>query len=132
MTLVLVVDDSPVDRHLAGSLLRESGAFSVEFAEHGAEALARVQQLPPDIVVTDLQMPEVDGLQLIESLKKTHPQIPIVVMTSRGSESHAVKALRSGAASYLPKSRSASALTQTVEDVLAVARADRHVGRLNE
>ena len=132
MTVVLVVDDSPVDRHLVGSLLAEEGSLQVEFASHGGEALERVKASPPDIVLSDLQMPGLDGLGLIEALKQSHPQIPIVVMTSKGSEEFAVKALRTGAASYLPKSRLAAELLPTIDEVLSVARADRHVGRLSE
>lgn len=132
MTSVLVVDDSPVDRHLAGSLLKEGGTYQVQFAEHGGQALELVRQSPPDIVVTDLQMPEVDGLALVQELKQSHPAVPVVLMTSQGSEAIAVQALKTGAASYLPKSRLAFELLQTIEDVLSVARADRQVGRLHE
>jgi len=132
MTRVLVVDDSAVDRHLACSLLKESGEFEVDFAADGNEALERIRQSEPEIVVTDLQMPELDGLGLVESLKRTSPLIPVIVMTSKGSEEIAVKALRSGAASYLPKSRLAFELPQMVEDILSVVRADRHIGRLND
>jgi CheY-like chemotaxis protein/anti-sigma regulatory factor (Ser/Thr protein kinase) len=132
MTYVLVVDDSPVDRHLAGSLLKEHGSYTVAFAEHGGQALEQVSQTLPDIVVTDLQMPEVDGLALVQELKRLHPQVPVVLMTSQGSEAIAVQALKSGAASYLPKSRLSFELLQTIEDVLAVSRADRQSGRLNE
>lgn len=132
MPLVLVVDDSPVDRHLAGRLLQECPDYSVQFAEHGGQALQQVRSAVPDIVVTDLQMPEVDGLALIQELRSLQPQVPVIVMTSQGSEAIAVQALKSGAASYLPKSQLPGQLVATVEDVLSVARADRHVGRLNE
>ncbi len=67
MPSVLVVDDSPVDRRLATALLEKQADLTVGTATHGAEALATVADQMPDIVVTDLQMPGMDGLELVRA-----------------------------------------------------------------
>jgi CheY-like chemotaxis protein len=139
MATVLVVDDSSLDRHLAGSLLqRAAGAspsdkqarFSVAFAANGQEALAAIQKEPPDLVLTDLQMPDMDGLKLVEEIRSRYPFLPVVLMTGQGSEDVAIQALHHGAASYVPKKNLAHDLAQTLWDVLAVAGARKHEQRL--
>lgn len=121
MPTVLVVDDSAVDRRLVGGLLKRGPGLEVDYAENGKEALARIAVAAPDLVVTDLQMPEMDGLELVSRMKDEHPDIPVVLVTGHGSEETAVAALRQGASSYVPKRLLAEELVDTVESVLAVA-----------
>ena len=130
MPSVLVVDDSSVDRRLASMLLSKGTTLSVETADNGVAALEYMKQHEPDIVVTDLQMPELDGLGLIRRVRMHHPRVPVVLMTAHGSEDLAVEALEAGAASYVPKSVMPEKLLDTVEQVLAVSRADRNLDRL--
>ncbi|HVJ85422.1 MAG TPA: response regulator [Caulifigura sp.] len=120
MTAVLVVDDSLVDRRRAGALLERSGDWQLRFAENGAEALAQVREQAPDVVVTDLQMPELDGLGLVRTLAREFPLLPVILMTGQGSETIAVEALEAGAASYVPK-RELDLLPETVERVQTIA-----------
>src|SRR5262245_17006419 len=129
MMSVLVVDDSAMDRRLAGSLLKKHGLSPI-YAANGLEALAAVQQSPPDLVVTDLQMPELDGLELVEAIRQKFPFVPIVLMTAHGSEEIAVRALQKGAASYVPKRNLAEELATTVANVLELTRADRQHQRV--
>lgn len=129
---VLVVDDSPMDRRLAGGLLERNAELEVRYASDGAAALAEFDRDPPDIVVTDLQMPEMDGLELVAALRTRQPLAAVVIMTAYGSEDIAVEALEAGAASYVPKSQLARSLLSTVEKVLAVTRADERDARLLE
>lgn len=124
MVKVLVVDDSAMDRRLAGSLLKRAG-MEVTYAENGVQALAAIERSVPDIVVTDLQMPEMDGLELVEAIRKAHPSLPVVLMTAHGSEEIAVVALRRGAASYVPKRNLAKDLVATILHILEVATRDR-------
>lgn len=102
MTKVLVVDDALVDRKLAGKCVEQEGMTPV-YAEDGTQALDMVAADPPDLVITDLQMPGMDGLDLVTELQHTHPGLPVILMTAFGSEEIAVKALQFGAASYVPK-----------------------------
>ena len=122
MTTILVVDDSPVDRRLAGSLLETTPGTVVVYAGDGREALRAVSAGPPDLVVTDLQMPGMDGLALVEALRKSHPGVPVVLMTAHGSEEIAAAALRRGAASYVPKRELAADLARTAARLVALAR----------
>ncbi|HUY32281.1 MAG TPA: response regulator [Pirellulales bacterium] len=132
MPKVLVVDDLAVDRRLARSLLARNPDLRISLAASGAEALACFEESVPDLVVTDLQMPELNGLELVVAVRQRHPLVPVVLMTAYGSEEVAVRALKAGAASYVPKTRLARDLLRTVESVLASAGAQRRDARLLE
>jgi len=125
MTTVLVVDDSAVDRTLVRELLGNKARWTIDEAANGVEALSRMKHAVPDVVVTDMQMPEMDGLQLVTAMREQHPGVPVILVTAHGSEALAVEALDKGAASYVPKSQLADKLLGTVEKVLALVRADR-------
>jgi CheY-like chemotaxis protein len=124
MTTVLIVDDSVVDRKLAGGCLKASDV-EVAFACDGREALELIAEDPPDLVVTDLQMPEVDGLELVQQMRTRYRSIPVILMTAHGSEEVAVTALKAGAASYVPKKNLSQDLEETVRNVLSVASSER-------
>jgi CheY-like chemotaxis protein len=132
MVKILVVDDGPVDRALAGKLLEKHADWSVAYAEHGRQALASLERDTFDLVVTDLQMPEMNGLELVSEVRTKHPYVPVILMTAHGSEDIALEALRRGAASYVPKQNLARDLGQTVEGVLGVTTAQRGQQRLLE
>ena len=103
MAKILVVDDSAVDRRFVGGLLKRQAEYSVEFAEDGSDALTKMRQQVPDVIVTDLQMPNRNGLELVSAVRMHHPGVPVILMTGHGSEGLAVEALHRGAASYVPK-----------------------------
>jgi len=130
MPSVLVVDDTAVDRQLAGGLLEKSPNLTVSFAENGMQALELIQQSCPDLVVTDLQMPEMDGLQLLTSITQSHPEVPVILMTAHGSEVVAAQALANGAASYVPKHSLADNLVETVTHILSMSVTDQRYSRL--
>jgi CheY-like chemotaxis protein len=127
---VLIVDDSAADRRLVGGLLERSGGISVEYAKDGKEAIDRFQTRVPELAVTDLIMPEMDGLALVAAVKSEFPLVPVVLMTARGNEEIALAALRAGAAGYVPKRILAQDLALTVKRILAAAREDRSLSRL--
>ncbi len=132
MTSILIVDDSAVDRALARELLGKEPDWKIEQAENGEEGLRRIQESPPDVVVTDLQMPGMDGLELVTAARDFHFVVPIILMTAHGSEELALEALARGAASYVPKSQLVHTLLPSVKQVLSLARADRSHKRLIE
>ena len=115
---VLLVDDSATDRRLFEGLLSKYLQFNVETAEDGSHALKIMAVKVPDVVVTDLQMPNMDGLQLVENIRSLYPLVPVILITSAGSEEVASKALQRGAAGYVPKSRCDELLGDTVENVI--------------
>ena len=125
MADVLVVDDSPIDRMLIDGLLKKDHRMKVTRAASGADALAALDENEPDLIVTDLQMPEMDGLELVTAMRIHFPHIPVVLITAHGSEELAVRALEQGAASYVPKSQLARNLLPAVDHVLEMAREKR-------
>lgn len=125
MPTILIVDDSAIDRRLAGGLLASIDEAKVEYAIDGSDALVKMELHVPDIVVTDLDMPSFNGLELVEVIRKAYPMTPVILMTAQGSEEIAVQALRAGAASYVPKRQLSLQLGETVQRVLQAARLDR-------
>ena len=121
MTTILVVDDSPVDRAVVTGFLEPAG-FTVLQAENGEEALASVKRARPDVVLTDMKMPVMDGLALVKTMRSTYPDIPVILMTAYGSEETAVAALHAGAAHYVPKASLQHDLIQAVGLVRDVAQ----------
>lgn len=121
MTSVLVVEDS-LTQSTQIRLMLKSAEFEVFVAENGCEALELLQKHNPDIVLTDLQMPEMDGLQLVQAIRDRYPHLPVILMTQHGSEEIALDALRQGAASYLPKSQLHNHMVATLDEILESAR----------
>jgi CheY-like chemotaxis protein len=130
MPSVLIVDDSDVDRRLAGGLLNKSGRFEVQYAADGSEALAILNKSRPSIVLTDLHMPGRGGLMLVEACRMHHENLPVVLMTGQGSENLAVEALKAGAAGYVAKEALAERLIDTLDDVLSHVEQDQSARRL--
>jgi len=89
-----------------------------------------IQAQSPDLVISDLIMPEMDGLSLVAAARVKFPLVPVILMTSKGSEEIAVQALQAGAASYVPKRKLASQLSETIRKVLEVAGPQRGYTRL--
>ncbi len=122
---VLIVDDSAMDRHLAGAIVQKCEGWQPLFASQGKEALESLRQQTPDVVLTDLLMPEMDGLELVRAIRVQYPLVPVILMTAHGSEDLAIQALRNGAASYVPKKSLARDLAETLDGVLAASQSNR-------
>ncbi len=130
MAKVLIVDDAAVDRRLAGGLLEKSPNLQITYANNGTEALERIREEVPDLVLTDLQMPDIDGLELVNAIARSHPDLPVVLMTAHGSENVAAQALANGAACYVPKVDLAEELLPTVAQILSMSDSDQRYRRL--
>ena len=115
--LVLVVDDDPCVRPLLERLLLGEG-FRVSTAANGEEALLAVAEDPPDVVVTDLAMPVMDGLTLLKRLRELDPDLPVIMATGDGELQSAVSAMRAGAEDYLTKPVDAEKLVIVIERAL--------------
>ena len=113
---ILVVDDEPNARTALAEILKEEG-YQVETAADGFKGLARAEEFSPDLVLTDLKMPGMDGVELLRKLRQHAPELPVVLMTAFGAVETAVSAMREGAADYLTKP------LNTDELVLVIARA---------
>ncbi|MBC7818333.1 MAG: ATP-binding protein [Planctomycetaceae bacterium] len=130
MPTYFVVDDSAVDRKLAGSVLEKMVDTNVCYFSDGRLALEQLPLLQPDLVVSDLHMPHMDGLQLVGELHRRYPRLPVIVMTGQGSEDLAIQALSASAAGYVPKRRLVQDLAGTVERVFAKVIHERQISRV--
>ncbi len=131
MPHVLVVEDSPTQATQI-KLMLEDAEFQVTTAGNGMEAVDAIEKELPDVVVTDLEMPRMNGLQLVEAIRQQHPALPVILMTAFGSEEIAALALRKGAASYVQKTYLEQDLVATLKSVLTVTQASREHDRALE
>jgi DNA-binding NtrC family response regulator len=114
---ILVVDDeSEMRSALSHALTR--GGFSVENAASGTEALVKLKKDAFSMVITDLKMPEMSGMEVLDAAKKIAPKVPVIMITAFGSIHNAVEAMQEGAADYLLKPFSFETLENTVKKVL--------------
>lgn len=135
MPTILIVDDTPVDLHLIEAILKKDPANdSIAKAAHGMEALEKLHANGEDVdlVVTDLNMPEMNGLELVMRMQTIYPEIPVILTTAHGSEQLAVQALEQGAACYVPKALIAERLVPTVQQVRALGVAEKNYERLTD
>ncbi len=122
MTTILVVDDSEFDRAVVRQILATLEYCDAEFVTDGGSALRRLDAGAVDLVLTDVLMPDMSGLELLERVQKTHPDVPVVIMTGSGSEELVIQALRLGAANYVIKKDLVADLPEIVENVMHSAR----------
>src|SRR5580658_929115 len=102
MARVLVIDDDASLRYTLEAVLSDAG-LHVEAAETGAKGIAAFEARGADVVLTDLAMPEMDGMQVLERLRALDPSVPVMMITAHGSERVAVAAMKAGAFDYIPK-----------------------------
>ncbi len=114
---ILIVDDEDGMRRLLGRVLTREG-YDASTVGSGAEALRLVANERFDLIVTDIKMPEMDGLQLLGELKEFEPSLPIIVMTAYGTIENAVQALRLGAYDYITKPFETDEIKLTVAKAL--------------
>jgi DNA-binding NarL/FixJ family response regulator len=120
---VLVVDDHPVLREGVAAVLRRHDDLRLAGeAGDGAEAIARFRDLKPDVVLMDLQMPGLSGLEAIRAIRAEAPAARIVVLTTYDGDVQAFQAMKAGAAAYLLKSSLRKELVDTIRDVYAGRR----------
>jgi DNA-binding NtrC family response regulator len=126
---ILVVDDEASARTSLGELLRGEG-YAVETAADGFKALGRMGEFEPDLVLTDLNMPGMDGVELLGKLKELNPELPVVLMTAFGGVETAVTAMRQGAADYLTKPLNLDELTIVLARTLEGSKLRREASAL--
>ncbi len=100
---ILIVDDEAPIREVLQRGLSQMGGFLVDTAKNGQEAIEKVERETFDMVLTDLMMPEMDGMELLRIVKGTRPELPVIMMTAYGSIDNAVEAMKIGANDYITK-----------------------------
>lgn len=118
---ILAVDDEPHMRRLLEISLRQAGYRALS-AGHGREALELVQQQQIDLVVSDLHMPGMSGLQLLENLRKQYERLPFIMVTAQGEIKTAVEAMKLGASDYILRPFELETLEIAIQKALAVNR----------
>ena len=105
LTSVLIVDDSPTMRMLIAFSLNKYVGCTIQQAGNGVEALELLEASRPDLMVADINMPEMNGLELIERVRTSHSKdaLPIVIITTEGSDEDIRKGFQAGATEYLVK-----------------------------
>lgn len=120
---ILVVDDDPEILDLLAAGLAGPDR-QMESASDGVEAMRRIENEPFDLVITDVNMPNLDGLSLLEQIRRVRPDVPVVVMTVANTPETIVRAIRDRAYTYLSKPFSLHAVAEVVDNALAGTAAD--------
>ena len=119
---VLIVEDSPTMRQLIVFALKRLPELSIIEASDGVDALKKLPGEKIDLVLTDINMPIMDGLKLV-SLMKSNPlyrEIPVVIITTEGAQEDREKGLALGARAYIPKPIQTNVLLKTVKEILSL------------
>ncbi len=133
---ILVVDDEPMVRSSIARMINSLGeSYEAHEADDGEDALLLVNSKHFDLIITDIRMPEIDGLQLTEMLQQQHPNIRVVLLTGYAEFEYALCALRNGVHEYLLKPASKEsiiAVIRKLEEELRLEREQQEVGRTRE
>src|SRR5512134_3201167 len=121
---VLIVDDEANVRKVLGTLLEQAG-FATTRDESGEAALDLVRSKDPDLVLTDLKMPGMDGMELLRRLREGFPEIPVVMLTAHGTVEAAVLAMKLGAHDFLTKPFDREKVVEVVRKALGQAERAR-------
>jgi two-component system chemotaxis response regulator CheY len=119
---VLVVDDSKVMREMIVACLRPEAELAFSHAASGLEAIEKLSLQPFDLLVLDLNMPDIGGIEVVEFVRgqDTLRQLPIIIVTTRGDESSRTQALRAGASRFMTKPFTPEAILGEVRALLAL------------
>ena len=126
MARILAVDDNPSSLEYARLTLEAEG-HEVRTAKDGVEALLAVEAAPPDLIVTDLQMPKLDGMGLLSRVRQRWGQLPVIVVSVQEDVALVVDAIRQGAQNYVLKPFSPEAISSAVSKALVARPASQHI-----
>lgn len=126
---VLIVDDDPTQRRLLQAVIEKQG-YRVETAESGDAALDRVASSPVDVMLLDLIMPGMDGMETLDAVKKRLPDLPVIVLTASGGIETVVSAMRAGAVDFFVKPAGPERIMVSIRNALKVQNLSGEVQRL--
>jgi len=128
--IILIVDDEKSIRTTLGGILNDEG-FSVSTAHDGETALQIVDESPPDLVLLDIWLPGIDGVEVLQKIKEKYPELPVIMISGHGTVETAVKSTRLGAYDYIEKPLSLDKIILTIEHALEHTRLSREYRRLS-
>lgn len=123
---IFIADDHSLFRDGVSSLLEAGGYEVIGQAGDGATALERIEQLHPDLALLDINMPGLNGLEVLKQVKTSHPEIKVVILTVSEEEEHLVQAIQSGADGYLLKHLNSN---EFLEMIAGLARGEAAITR---
>ncbi len=118
MAKIMLVDDAAFMRMMIKNALTASGYTDFVEAQDGAEAVTKYEEEKPDMVIMDITMPNMDGLQALKKIREADPSAKIVMCTAMGQESMVVDAIKSGARDFIVEPFDAQRVVQTVNGIL--------------
>lgn len=115
---ILVLDDEEIVRVSCKKCLIPEG-YDVDVAANGVEGLSMTENNRYDVILTDLKMPDMDGMEFLVKVKERHPDTKVIMITGYSTVEHAVKAMRIGAYNYIEKPFTPDALIEAVKEAMA-------------
>jgi len=116
---ILIVDDAAFMRMMVKDILVKNGFQVLGEAENGAKAIEKYKELSPDLVIMDITMPEVDGIQAVKEIKKINPNAKIVMCSAMGQQAMVIEAIQAGAKDFIVKPFQADRVVEAVRKVLS-------------
>jgi DNA-binding NtrC family response regulator len=115
---ILVIDDEEIVRVSCKKCLTPEG-YDVDVAANGIEGLAMTENNRYDVILTDLKMPDMDGMEFLTKVKERHPDTKVIMITGYSTVEHAVRAMRMGAYNYIEKPFTPDALVEAVREAMS-------------
>lgn len=115
---ILIVDDAAFMRMMIKDILSKNGFEVLGEAENGAKAIEKYKELNPDLVIMDITMPEVDGIQAVKEIKKLNSEAKIVMCSAMGQQAMVIEAIQAGAKDFIVKPFQADRVIEAVKKVL--------------
>ena len=116
---IMLVDDSRTIRNIQKKVLAQLGYTDIVEASDGVEALSAYKESPPDLMLVDWNMPNMDGITLVKTIRQTDKSIPLIMCTTEAEKSRVVEALKAGVNNYVVKPFTAETLSDKINQTLS-------------
>lgn len=116
---ILIVDDASFMRMMIKDILTKSGFIVLGEAENGLKAVEKYKELTPELVIMDITMPEMDGIQAVKEIKKINSDAKIVMCSAMGQQAMVIEAIQAGAKDFIVKPFQADRVVEAVKKVLS-------------